>query len=149
MFDKSLKQNIVFSDHSLATDSVFAEVHLVSCRNVLIYFNRELQDRAIGLFRDALCRRGFLGIGAKETLRFSSHATPSPSSSRDDRIFQKQDARVTGVRLAAGTIDGVVIGTSAGGVEALSVLLPALPPTLQAAVFVVHSPAARAAEPAG
>ena len=70
----------MFSDHSLATDSVFAEVQLVSCRNVLIYFNRELQDRAIGLFRDALCRKGFLGIGAKESLRFSSHATRSSSS---------------------------------------------------------------------
>src|SRR5689334_19281989 len=60
VFDKSLKEHIVFSDHSLATDSVFAEVHLVSCRNVLIYFNRELQDRAIGLFHEALCRKGFL-----------------------------------------------------------------------------------------
>ncbi|HEX3139452.1 MAG TPA: CheR family methyltransferase, partial [Rhizobacter sp.] len=65
VFDKTLRKNIVFSDHSLATDSVFAEVQLVSCRNVLIYFNRDLQDRAIGLFRDALCRKGFLGIGAK------------------------------------------------------------------------------------
>ena len=74
VFDKSLKQHIVFSDHSLATDSVFAEVQLVSCRNVLIYFDRELQDRALGLFRDALCRKGFLGIGAKESLRFSAHA---------------------------------------------------------------------------
>ena len=51
----------MFSDHSLATDSVFAEVQLVSCRNVLIYFNRALQDRALGLFRDSLCRHGFLG----------------------------------------------------------------------------------------
>ncbi len=54
MLDKSLRQHIVFSDHSLATDSVFAEVQLVSCRNVLIYFDRELQDRAVGLFRDSL-----------------------------------------------------------------------------------------------
>ena len=69
---RSLRQHIVFADHSLATDSVFAEVQLVSCRNVLIYFNRDLQDRAIGLFRDALCRQGFLGIGAKESLRFSA-----------------------------------------------------------------------------
>jgi chemotaxis protein methyltransferase CheR len=65
VFDKSLRANVVFSDHSLATDSVFAEVQLVSCRNVLIYFNRVLQDRAVGLFQDALCRKGFLGIGAK------------------------------------------------------------------------------------
>ena len=90
-FDKRLKRNIVFSDHSLATDSVFAEVQLVSCRNVLIYFNRELQDRAVGLFDEALCRKGFLGIGAKESLRFTSHATAFAELVREDRIFQKRD----------------------------------------------------------
>ncbi len=84
---------MVFSDHSLATDSVFAEVQLVSCRNVLIYFNRALQDRAIGLFRDALCRKGFLGIGAKESLRFSRHADAFVPLSLEDRVFQKQDER--------------------------------------------------------
>jgi chemotaxis protein methyltransferase CheR len=92
VFDKSLKENVVFSDHSLATDSVFAEVHLISCRNVLIYFNRELQDRALGLFREALCHKGFLGIGAKESLRFSSHADGFDDVVREDRIFQKRDA---------------------------------------------------------
>ena len=91
VFDKSLKTNIVFSDHSLATDSVFAEVQLVSCRNVLIYFNRELQDRAVGLFRDSLCRKGFLGIGAKESLRFSTNGDAFMEFVKDERIFQKQD----------------------------------------------------------
>lgn len=92
VFDKSFRKHIVFSDHSLATDSVFAEVHLVSCRNVLIYFNPELQDRAVGLFRDALCRKGFLGIGMKESLRFSSHARSFDELVYEDRIFQKRDA---------------------------------------------------------
>jgi chemotaxis protein methyltransferase CheR len=91
VFDKSLKANIVFSDHSLATDSVFAEVQLVSCRNVLIYFNRELQDRAIELFCDSLCRKGFLGIGAKESLRFSSHGDAFVEFVKNERIFQKRD----------------------------------------------------------
>jgi len=90
VFDKSLKDHIVFSDHSLATDSVFAEVQLVSCRNVLIYFNRLLQDRAIGLFRDALCRQGFLGIGAKESIRFSAHAGAFLDFVPAERIFQKR-----------------------------------------------------------
>jgi chemotaxis protein methyltransferase CheR len=90
VFDKSLKEHIVFSDHSLATDSVFAEVQLVSCRNVLIYFNRKLQDRALGLFRDALCRQGFLGIGAKESLRFSSEADRFMNFVADERIYQKR-----------------------------------------------------------
>jgi len=93
VFDKSLRKNVVFSDHSLATDSVFAEVHMVSCRNVLIYFNRELQDRAVGLFHDSLVRRGFLGIGAKETLRFSQYAGAFEDAVRADRIFHKTAAR--------------------------------------------------------
>lgn len=90
VFDKTLREHIVFSDHSLATDSVFAEVHLVSCRNVLIYFDRALQDRALGLFHDALCRKGFLGLGAKESLRFSSQATAFDDFVREERIYQKK-----------------------------------------------------------
>jgi chemotaxis protein methyltransferase CheR len=90
VFNKSLKDHIVFSDHSLATDSVFAEVQLVSCRNVLIYFNRTLRDRALGLFREALCRRGFLGIGAKESLRFSAQADAFLDFAPAERIFQRR-----------------------------------------------------------
>jgi chemotaxis protein methyltransferase CheR len=90
VFDKTLREHIVFSDHSLATDSVFAEVHLVSCRNVLIYFDRALQDRALGLFHDALCRRGFLGLGAKESLRFSAQAGAFDDFVREERIYQKK-----------------------------------------------------------
>lgn len=92
VFDKSLRRHIVFSDHSLATDSVFAEVHLVSCRNVLIYFDRELQNRVIGLFAESLCRKGFLGIGSKESLRFSPNGAAFGDFERDDRIFRKKDA---------------------------------------------------------
>lgn len=89
VFDKSLRQHVVFSDHSLATDSVFAEVQLVSCRNVLIYFDRPLQDRAIGLFKDALCHKGFLGLGSKESLQLSSHAPSFSDVSREHRLFQR------------------------------------------------------------
>jgi chemotaxis protein methyltransferase CheR len=92
VFDKSLKDHIVFSDHSLATDSVFAEVQLVSCRNVLIYFNRTLQDRALSLFRDSLCRQGFLGIGTKESIRFSAHAADFIEFVHDERIYQRKAA---------------------------------------------------------
>lgn len=91
VFDKSLRQQIVFSDHSLATDSVFAEMHLISCRNVLIYFTRELQDRAIGLFHEALCRKGFLGIGSKETLRFSQHQDGFDAMVPTERIYRKRN----------------------------------------------------------
>ncbi len=71
VFNRSLRSKIVFSDHSLATDGVFAELQIVSCRNVLIYFERALQQRALELFRESLCPRGFLGLGAPETLRFT------------------------------------------------------------------------------
>jgi chemotaxis protein methyltransferase CheR len=88
-FDRTLRKNVVFSDHSLATDSVFAEVQLVSCRNVLIYFERSLQDRAIGLMKDALCRRGFLGLGSKESLLFSAHAAAFRDFVPSERWFQR------------------------------------------------------------
>jgi chemotaxis protein methyltransferase CheR len=89
VMDRRLKKAIVFSDHSLATDSVFAEVQLVSCRNVLIYFQQELQDRAFGLLADSLARRGFLGLGTKETLRFSRHAAAFIECVPDARLYRK------------------------------------------------------------
>jgi chemotaxis protein methyltransferase CheR len=89
LFDRRLKKAILFSDHSLATDSVFAEVQMVSCRNVLIYFDRRLQERAIGLLRESLCRRGFLGLGTKESLRFSAHGSAFREVVPDQRIYQK------------------------------------------------------------
>jgi chemotaxis protein methyltransferase CheR len=88
-FDRSLKAHVTFADHSLSTDSAFSEVQLISCRNVLIYFDRTLQDRAVGLFRDSLCYKGFLGMGASESLRFSEHANSFVEVYRDDRIYQK------------------------------------------------------------
>lgn len=90
VFDKGLRRRAVFSDHSLVCDQVFAEVQLVSCRNVLIYFDRQLQDRAIGLFKDSLTRKGFLGLGSKESLRFSAHAAAFDDFSRTERIYQKR-----------------------------------------------------------
>jgi chemotaxis protein methyltransferase CheR len=90
VFDKALRKHVVFSDHSLATDSVFAETQLVSCRNVLIYFDRDLQDRALGLFSDSLCRKGFLGLGSRESLRFSAQATAFDEIDRAHRIFQRR-----------------------------------------------------------
>lgn len=93
VLDKKLTARIVFSDHSLVSDHVFAEVHFVSCRNVLIYFERPLQDRAVGLFKDSLVRRGFLGLGSKESLRFSAHASAFEELSRAERLFQRKDER--------------------------------------------------------
>lgn len=89
-FDRSLVDNVTFADHSLATDHVFSETHLVCCRNVLIYFNRKLQDRALGLFHESLCHRGFLGLGSKESLDFSSFADRFDPVVKAERIFRKR-----------------------------------------------------------
>lgn len=89
VFDKKLREKVVFSDHSLVSDEVFTECQLVSCRNVMIYFDRPLQDRAVGLFRDSLTRRGFLGLGSKETLRFSKHADAFSDFVREEKIYQR------------------------------------------------------------
>ena len=91
VFDKSLRDRVVFSDHSLVSDAVFAEMQLISCRNVLIYFIRDLQNRAIGLFKDSLSSQGFLGLGSKETIRFTEHANAFNDFSRMERIYQKQE----------------------------------------------------------
>ncbi|MGI4849922.1 MAG: CheR family methyltransferase [Janthinobacterium lividum] len=89
LFDRSLIENVSFADHSLATDNVFSETHLVCCRNVLIYFNRGLQERALGLFHESLCHRGFLGLGSKESIDFSSYATAFEPLVKADRIYRK------------------------------------------------------------
>jgi chemotaxis protein methyltransferase CheR len=88
-FDPELVRNVTFADHSLATDSVFSETHFISCRNVLIYFNKALQNRALGLFHESLCNRGFLGLGSKESLDFSHFADKFEPLSRRDRLFRK------------------------------------------------------------
>jgi chemotaxis protein methyltransferase CheR len=89
VLDRRLRDAIVFSDHSLATDSVFAECQLVSCRNVLIYFEKDLQERALGLLAEALPRKGFLGLGVKETLRFSRQAPAFADCVPEARIYRK------------------------------------------------------------
>jgi chemotaxis protein methyltransferase CheR len=89
VFDRRLRRRITFSDHSLATDQVFAEVHFVSCRNVLIYFNPQLQDRAIGLFREALVTLGFLGLGSHERIDVSTHHSGFEAVDRQQRLYRK------------------------------------------------------------
>lgn len=90
VLDKELRKNVVFADHSLATDSVFAEMHLISCRNVLIYFDSDLQNRAFDLFRQSLCHRGFLGLGMKESLRFSNQAHAFEDVAPAEKVYQKK-----------------------------------------------------------
>lgn len=92
LLDKRLRERIVFADHSLATDSVFSVTHLVSCRNVLIYFDKSLQNRALGLFHDSLVQFGFLGLGNRESLEFTAFNRDFEAVSRADRIYRKRRA---------------------------------------------------------
>ena len=91
IFDKTLRKNIIFTEHSLATDRVFSEVQLISCRNVLIYFQRVLQNSTFALFHESLCRKGFLGIGSRETLNYSEYVNRFDLRCKDSRIYQKND----------------------------------------------------------
>jgi chemotaxis protein methyltransferase CheR len=88
-FDRTLAENVTFADHSLATDSVFSETHFISCRNVMIYFNRRLQDRVLGLFHESLCHRGFLGLGSKESIEFSAYSGRFEVLARREKLYRK------------------------------------------------------------
>jgi chemotaxis protein methyltransferase CheR len=101
VFDKSLRRRAVFAAHNLASDSVFTEAQLVSSRNVLIYFDRMLQDRALGLFGDSLVRGGFLGLGSRETLRFSRHSAAFDDFDPAEKIFRRNGAALEETRDAA------------------------------------------------
>uniref|UniRef100_I2Q5B0 Methylase of chemotaxis methyl-accepting protein n=1 Tax=Desulfovibrio sp. U5L TaxID=596152 RepID=I2Q5B0_9BACT len=85
-----LKRNITFAEHNLATDGVFGEMHYISCRNVLIYFDRALQDRVLALFHDSLAHGGFLALGSKESLRFSGIEEKFEVVDRKWKIYRKK-----------------------------------------------------------
>lgn len=90
IMDQRLKKNIVFADHDLATDQVFGEMQVVVCRNVIIYFDRELQRRVFSLFRDSLDLGGILCLGSKETMRFSGCEEEFESLVKEARIYRKK-----------------------------------------------------------
>ncbi|MCP4693462.1 MAG: protein-glutamate O-methyltransferase CheR [Desulfobacterales bacterium] len=85
-----LKENILFSHHNLVTDGSFGEMNLVICRNVIIYFNKTLQNRVLTLFRDSLCHGGFLCLGSKESLIFSEVNDQFDIISKPEKIFKKK-----------------------------------------------------------
>ena len=90
IIDNSLKKNIVFSEHNLVTDSVFAEVNMIICRNVLIYFNRDLQNKVLNLFNDSLVPGGILGLGTKESLQFLGNGNNYNCIDLKNKIYRKK-----------------------------------------------------------
>lgn len=87
---KSLGDKVLFSSHNLVTDGVFGEMNLIFCRNVLIYFNKKLQDRVLKLFYDSLCPGGYLCLGSKESLKFSTMADKFEVICLKERIYRKK-----------------------------------------------------------
>jgi chemotaxis protein methyltransferase CheR len=90
ILDQSLKEKVIFAEHNLVTDSVFGEMHVILCRNVLIYFNRTLQNRVIQLFFDSLIHGCFLCLGSKESIKFSSCSDHFDDFIDKEKIYQKK-----------------------------------------------------------
>jgi len=88
-----IKENILFSRHNLVTDGVFGEMHMICCRNVLIYFSEALQNQVIRLFHESLRYGGFLCLGTKETLRFSDLEDCFEIVDEKASIYRKRSAK--------------------------------------------------------
>lgn len=87
--DDSLRRRVTFANHNLVADGVFGEMQLIVCRNVLIYFGDELQERVLALFRDSLVRGGFLCLGTKESLMFSDVAADFRALAPGSSIYRR------------------------------------------------------------
>ena len=90
IFNNDLKKNIVFAEHNLVNDSAFAEVHLLICRNVLIYFNKDLQNKVIKLFTSSIIPGGYLCLGTKESIQFSESSQYYNAIFENEKIFKKK-----------------------------------------------------------
>jgi chemotaxis protein methyltransferase CheR len=88
-FDRSLVENIVFAPHNLASDRAFNEFNVVLCRNVMIYFERALQNRVHELLYDSLAMFGVLGLGHKESIKFSSHEDCYVELDAGEKLYKK------------------------------------------------------------
>jgi len=89
IISKEFRERITFSEHNLVTDQAFNEFHLICCRNVLIYFNRDLQDKVIHLFYDSLAPLGYMALGIKESLLFCSIKEKFGVVSAPAKIFRR------------------------------------------------------------
>jgi chemotaxis protein methyltransferase CheR len=89
LFSPSLTRNVVFSQHNLVTDGSFSEFNVIFCRNVLIYFDRDLQNRVHALFYESLVTFGILALGSKESLRFSQYELCYERLNPRERLYRK------------------------------------------------------------
>jgi chemotaxis protein methyltransferase CheR len=89
IFSSALKTNVVFSEHNLATDGSFNEFQVILCRNVMIYFNKDLQARVHNLLYDSLSMFGVFGLGNKESLKFTPRAAFYEHLNDKDKLYRK------------------------------------------------------------
>ncbi len=89
LFKPYLRENVVFAPHNLVTDGSFNEFNVILCRNVMIYFNRSLQERVHALLHESLSHLGVLGLGRKETLRFTPHETSYVALDEPERLYRR------------------------------------------------------------
>lgn len=89
LMDKTLKKSIIFSQHNLTADGSFNEFQLILCRNVLMYFKRDMQDRIVALFHESLCPFGLLGLGDKESLMFTDAVKFFEEIDKTQKIYMK------------------------------------------------------------
>lgn len=89
VFHSFLTHNVVFAQHNLATDHSFNEFHVIICRNVMIYFDRVLQNRVHGLFYESLCLSGILGLGGKEDIAFNNYSQCYEGLDQEQKIYTK------------------------------------------------------------
>jgi chemotaxis protein methyltransferase CheR len=89
IFQRALRENIVFAQHNLVTDGSFNEFHVILCRNVLIYFNQTLTNRVHNLLYESLALTGFLALGNRESIRFSPHEDCYEELDGHERIFRR------------------------------------------------------------
>jgi chemotaxis protein methyltransferase CheR len=89
VFQRQLRDNVVFGTHNLVSDASFNEFHVILCRNVMIYFRRQLQERVHRLFYDSLVTLGYLGLGRSEAVRFTAQASSYEAVDARERIFRK------------------------------------------------------------
>jgi len=90
MIKKNLKERVLFSSHNLVTDGVFGEMQLILCRNVLIYFNKDLQNKVLRLLADSLCPGGFLCLGSKESMKHCDIADEFEEIAPKEKIYRKK-----------------------------------------------------------
>lgn len=89
LFKPSLRENVVFAPHNLVTDGSFNEFNVILCRNVMIYFNKSLQERVHGLLHQSFSHFGVLALGRKELLRFTPHETAYTAIDEPERLYRK------------------------------------------------------------